>query len=814
MNKVVISLVSAFIAFAVSASTTWTLQGETYTVDTLYHAKVGPGTTQTSLALSGSLKLRLFYTTTDLSNPNVDMRVAKAGNVIKKTATVTNLSKTNSKEGSQYFVGVNADFFDMSNGQPLGTNVLNSEVYNLPGNANWTEISFDASKTPRIGDLKFSGSVKKADGNFYEVSTINSGRLENYLVIFSEKFGSSTGANQWGIEVVAKPVEANATIALGKSVKMKIVGSPATEGNMAIPSGGYVLSGHGAAKTFLETLTDGDEIEVSLSATNSNGEPINPVWAVGGCPILLKDGIVQDTEKAEIISHLPSKEPRTAVGYDATGTKVVMMIVDGRSDISDGCRTKILADIMREAGCSDAMNFDGGGSTEMYHQKLGIRNVPSGGVERAVTNGLFAVATSPTDNEIAEIRFVDWVKELPKYGYYTPKFYGYNKYGVLIDTDLKGVILSCSTELGEILENGTKLFGTGGGTHALTATYNGISTTLAVTVDNIADPIFRHPKILLDTFTDYKVDVYGVIRGEDVSLDNAAFIWSSSDESVATVDEHGVIKAQKDGRTVVTGTVGDFSKSVEVVVEVPTKHYQSIDSNLDVSTWTLEVNNLSNASVSNIAGDGFAVDYTTTSTRKLYITLAKDLVSWSRPDSLKIDLNPGTANIKTFYVYAEDYRNPGVQIEYSFDPDLIAGVANRVLIPLSEILDVKDMSSYPLVFKRFYLVLADAKDSTHHMEFGDICWVYNNVPAGGSGIEGVIGNSENSVILSPNPVQAGEVVKIIVPGSKGYIVNTMNGVEVKQGTGTEINTFGLSSGLYIVTIKYGDGIKTAKLIIK
>ena len=236
MNKVVISLVSAFIAFAVSASTTWTLQGETYTVDTLYHAKVGPGTTQTSLALSGSLKLRLFYTTTDLSNPNVDMRVAKAGNVIKKTATVTNLSKTNSKEGSQYFVGVNADFFDMSNGQPLGTNVLNSEVYNLPGNANWTEISFDASKTPRIGDLKFSGSVKKADGNFYEVSTINSGRLENYLVIFSEKFGSSTGANQWGIEVVAKPVEANATIALGKSVKMKIVGSPATEGNMAIPS--------------------------------------------------------------------------------------------------------------------------------------------------------------------------------------------------------------------------------------------------------------------------------------------------------------------------------------------------------------------------------------------------------------------------------------------------------------------------------------------------------------------------------------------------------------------------------------------------
>ena len=792
---------------------TWTLQGSVYNVDTLYHAKVGPGTTQTSLKVDGALDLRIFYTVTDLSNPNVEMRVTKAGNKIKAMRSVSGQSKDNSVEGAQYFVGVNADFYDMSTGQPLGTNVLNSEIYNLSGNANWTEISFNASKTPRIGDLKFSGSVKKADGTSYEVSTINSQRLENYLVVFSSRFGSSTGSNQWGIEVLARPVEDNATIALGKSVKMKIVGSPSTAGNMTIPAGAYVLSGHGTAKTFLESLVDGDEVEVLLNATNVNGESVNPVWAVGGCPIILKDGVVQNTEDANIINHLPNKEPRTAVGYDSTGTKVVLLVVDGRSDISDGCRTKILADIMREVGCSDAMNFDGGGSTELYHQKLGIRNVPSGGVERSVTNALFAVATAPTDNEIAEIRFVDWVKELPKYGYYTPKFYGYNKYGVLVDSDLKGVQLSCSAELGEIVNEGTTLFGNGGGINLLKATYNGISTTLTVTVDDATEPIFRHSKVLLDSYKDYTIDVYGIIRGEDVEIDNAAFTWTSSDESVAVVDSKGIVKGLKNGTAIVCGSVGDFSKEIEIKVEIPTMHYQPIDTDLDVSSWKLEVSNIENATLSNIEGDGFAVDYTTTSARKVYLTMSKDLVTWGRPDSLLIDINPGDASWKTLSVYVTDYRNPDVQKSVSVDVAFVENVDNRIMIPMSELVDLSDMSSYPLTFNKFDIVVSDKKGTTHRVELKKIAWVYNSVPEEGSGLIETFKQREN-LIVTPNPVKLGEVVKFGVAEPVKYSICSLSGAVVSQGVGTEFSTKNMSVGMYLISVEDVNGVKTGKLIIK
>ena len=810
MKKILMFYVLMVVALMASASTTWTLQGKVYNVDTLYHAKVGPGTTQTSLALSGDLDLRIFYTTTDLSNPNVEMRVAKAGNVIKKTATVTNLSKSNSKEGAQYFVGVNADFFDMSNGQPLGVNVLNSEIYNLSGDSNWTELSFDAFKTPRIGDLTFSGSVKKTDGTSYEVSTINSQRLENYLVVFSSRYGSSTGSNQWGVEVVAKPIEDKATIALGKSVKMKIVGSPETAGNMTIPSGAYVLSGHGTAKTFLGTLVDGDEIEVSLKASNASSESVNPVWAVGGCPVLLKDGVVQETEDKNIIDHLPNKEPRTAVGYDSTGTKVMMLVVDGRSEISDGCRTKILADIMREVGCSDAMNFDGGGSTELYHQKLGIRNRPSGGSERAVTNALFAVATVPTDTEIAEIRFVDWVKELPKYGYYTPKFYGYNKYGVLVNTDVDGVKLSCSAELGEIVNDGTTLFCNGGGTHALTATYKGISTTLAVSVDDKTEPIFRHPKVLLDSYKDYTVDIYGVIRGEEVKIDNTVFAWTSSDENVAIVDSNGVIKGLKNGTAVVRGTVGDYSKDIEVTVEIPTVHYQLLDDAINMSNWTVEVGTaISSYEVKPLGKEGFIVDYTIGGSGTKTINIKRDIKTWSRPDSILIDINPGESLLQAVYVYYEDQEGEEKRLRKGTS-GLVANAVNRILLPISGVVDVEDMSLLPITFKRLCIQSKEAVGVKGHVEVLKMAMVYNSVPADASG---VIENFQEKevLILSPNPVKSGEVVNFGVSEPVKYSIYSLSGAVVAQGNGTEFATAGMSSGVYIVKV---DGLGVARMIVK
>lgn len=73
-----------------------------------------------------------------------------------------------------------------------------------------------------------------------------------------------------------------------------------------------------------------------------------------------------------------------------------MCVVDGRSSgWSTGCNGKVLGDIMKNLGCNDAMNFDGGGSSQFWITGSGLVNDAStnnsGGGIRAVADGLFVV---------------------------------------------------------------------------------------------------------------------------------------------------------------------------------------------------------------------------------------------------------------------------------------------------------------------------------------------------------------------------------------------------------------------------------------
>ena len=804
MRKIWILLTVLCCVCTVNASKQWNLQGDTYTVDTLYHAKVGPGTTQTSLKVTGPVSLRVFYTTTNLDNEYVDVKQIKAGDKLAGLATVSSMAKNKSKDGEQYFVGINADFF--GNSKPIGSTVVNKEVYyTVPGRTQW---AIDASKNIYLGDMTFGGTVKKSDGTSYSITAVNYTRGENNLIIYTPRFGSDTGTNQYGSEVVLIPSDNGGILTSGETQKMKVSGSVATEGSMTIPAGAVVLSGHGNAKTFVDTFVEGEEVEVTTVVKMPDGTEITPLQIASGCPMILSNGVVLDND--HMLEATPNRHPRTAVGYDETGKNFVMLIVDGRSTISAGAYPKVLADIMREVGCVEAMNFDGGGSSTLYVQNIGIRNQPSDGSERTVTNGVYLVANSPADKEIASIEFVDFKKILPKYGYYAPKFYGYNKYGVLVDNDLQGVTLSCPAELGEVVENGGVLYASGSGTHALVASYNGTTASLVVTIEDIAEPKFRDAQVLLDSFKEYKVDTYGVADNEEVALYNNAFKWEIEDGTIASVDENGVINGLKDGTTVVKGTIAGITKEITVIVEIPTVHYQSVEKGLDVSTWTMTNSNIENDVLSAFGTDGFAIDYTTTSARSVNIGLAKDVQSWSRPDSLLIDINPNTATIKTLYLFFTDYRNPETQLKYELKPSFTSSAVNRVLVSMSEIVDLDDLSSYPLELDSISIVPGNAKGTTHRIEISKFAWVYNAVPAGESSLDKVKSDITGRLLLTPNPVLSGTVVKMNVTEPVKYTVSALNGAIVKTGEGAEISTEGLVPGVYIVNAN----AMASKLIVK
>ena len=103
--------------------------------------------------------------------------------------------------------------------------------------------------------------------------------------------------------------------------------------------------------------------------------------AVGGDPILLLDGAPAP------ICVSCARQPRTAVGVTATG-QILLVVIDGRRPgWSRGATLGELRAILRDLGAVDALNLDGGGSSEMVVDGE-VVNRPSDGRERRITNAV------------------------------------------------------------------------------------------------------------------------------------------------------------------------------------------------------------------------------------------------------------------------------------------------------------------------------------------------------------------------------------------------------------------------------------------
>ncbi|MEQ1569889.1 MAG: phosphodiester glycosidase family protein [Myxococcota bacterium] len=88
------------------------------------------------------------------------------------------------------------------------------------------------------------------------------------------------------------------------------------------------------------------------------------------------------------------RHPRTVVGLSEDRRTVWQLVVDGRGfGGSIGITCDEVIDLMLELGAHDVMGLDGGGSSAMYVEGLGVVNHPSDGHERAVLNHLAVLAT-------------------------------------------------------------------------------------------------------------------------------------------------------------------------------------------------------------------------------------------------------------------------------------------------------------------------------------------------------------------------------------------------------------------------------------
>jgi hypothetical protein len=111
--------------------------------------------------------------------------------------------------------------------------------------------------------------------------------------------------------------------------------------------------------------------------------------AVGGRTSLVQSGMAMSSYDAIDPTAPFRSAPRTAIGLDAAGRTLFLVVVDGDQQSSRGMTAAELADFLVAHGVSDALELDGGGSSTLYVRKEGgVVNSPSDGVERPVANQL------------------------------------------------------------------------------------------------------------------------------------------------------------------------------------------------------------------------------------------------------------------------------------------------------------------------------------------------------------------------------------------------------------------------------------------
>ncbi len=111
--------------------------------------------------------------------------------------------------------------------------------------------------------------------------------------------------------------------------------------------------------------------------------------AIGGGPVLIQQGEIKITNNEELKfagKAMSDKHPRTAMGYTRDG-RLIVLVVQGRfPGLAEGISLEQEAKLLKDIGCWEALNLDGGGSSCMLinglptiqvSDKQGQRPVPA-----------------------------------------------------------------------------------------------------------------------------------------------------------------------------------------------------------------------------------------------------------------------------------------------------------------------------------------------------------------------------------------------------------------------------------------------------
>ena len=465
--------------------------------------------------------------------------------------TLNDAARRLTDSGKEVAAGMNGDFFTVSNGVPQGV-VVTDGIIRSSGSA-LAAVGFDGYGGIIIGKPYFDTRLSFA-GKSVVVDEINKVRRDGGLYLYTPDFGDDTHTVLYGKHIV---LETTGDLRIGGTVSGVVTEvltgtEPAslTEGRMCLS-----VTSNGPLDR-IDGLNVGMAVTISVSARDPRFT--NCPNIVGGYHPLITNGVVQPYDET-------ARAPRTAVGIRADGS-AVFYTVDGRqSEYSAGLTLTELGERLKLLGCVEAVEFDGGGSTNMSARLEGETGLtqlgkPSDGAPRKCATYIFFVNDSPLTGVISNI-YVKPSKMTVLAGSKTDLngldvLAADTNYHMLESPGLGGLVwhsenpLVC--DIGRDQDGDGVMSALAAGTSKLNVYAPGSPGvgTLEITVTNTPDSIRiinaktnkEITELTLNPGENAELNAIGVYAGKDMVSDNALFGWQITG-SDASVTPGGVVTA-------------------------------------------------------------------------------------------------------------------------------------------------------------------------------------------------------------------------------------------------------------------------------
>ncbi|MBL1408259.1 phosphodiester glycosidase family protein [Sphingobacterium faecale] len=310
------------------------------------------------------LKLQAHVIRLDRKGLSDGLRIESllAGSSLDKRGTPLDIMNYHTSPKKTVLASLNGDFFVMETGGTiLGAMVSEGRLLKT-ANSDW-KLVYGTTSDGQLFIDELDYTITLGDDK-YPINGINGSRQADQLILYTGAKGERTGTNIYGSEIVLKPVSGDwETAKSHESVLCEVTSDRpvALAGGLVIPKGHVVLSGHGAGITICNRYKKGDRVFININKpVGKKTEKVYDVQeAIGASYILLKSG--QKLQITSTSGNPHGKEPRTAVGH--SDKYFYMVVVEGRSDVSDGLKSSDLADLLLHFEITDAVNLDGGGSS-------------------------------------------------------------------------------------------------------------------------------------------------------------------------------------------------------------------------------------------------------------------------------------------------------------------------------------------------------------------------------------------------------------------------------------------------------------------